>query len=71
MTTKDDLKKIYEAAIEADHPLPDENSIAGARQIKGLLEGTTSDDLTWENGLKNILKPMHRFPPSTEEKFSG
>jgi glycerate 2-kinase len=31
--------------IEADHPLPDENSIAGARQIKGLLEGTRADDL--------------------------
>ena len=31
--------------IEAAHPLPDENSIAGARQIKGLLEGTTADDL--------------------------
>lgn len=31
--------------IEADHPLPDENSIAGARQIKELLEGTRADDL--------------------------
>ena len=31
--------------IEADHPLPDENSIAGAKQIKDLLEGTTADDL--------------------------
>lgn len=31
--------------IEADHPLPDENSIAGARKIKALLEGTTADDL--------------------------
>ncbi|MBU0970707.1 MAG: DUF4147 domain-containing protein, partial [Proteobacteria bacterium] len=31
--------------IEADHPLPDENSIAGASKIKGLLEGTRADDL--------------------------
>ena len=31
--------------IEADHPLPDENSIAGARKIKEMLEGTTADDL--------------------------
>lgn len=31
--------------IEADHPLPDENSIAGARKIKKMLEGTTADDL--------------------------
>ncbi len=31
--------------IEAAHPLPDENSITGARQIKGLLESTSTDDL--------------------------
>ncbi len=31
--------------IEAAHPLPDENSIAGARQIKHLLENTSKDDL--------------------------
>jgi hydroxypyruvate reductase len=31
--------------IEAGHPLPDENSIAGAQRIKHLLESASADDL--------------------------
>jgi len=31
--------------IEAAHPLPDENSMAGAKQIKGILENSSEDDL--------------------------
>ncbi|MCP4719385.1 MAG: DUF4147 domain-containing protein, partial [Desulfobacteraceae bacterium] len=31
--------------IEAAHPLPDENSISGAKQIKLMLENASKDDL--------------------------